>query len=215
MQGDDRGQAYTLEGVIAAIILASALLYGLQAVDVAPYTSDDRSDRRLDSLRTQVSDALAVAADNGTLKRAVTCINATTGDPHTLIGQPPNVVTGGNVAGLGAIMNGTVGDRDRQYIVLFDYWNASETRMDARMVYPNVTSPRVSFTREPVTVTRRVPVFNTTDVLEPASGVGCQPTGRTFEERMADGDDLWLSRDTRRVMDSELHNVVTVRVIAW
>lgn len=215
MTGRDRGQAYTLEGVIAAIILASALLYGLQAVDVAPYTSDDRDDRRLDTLRTQVSDALSVAADNGTLRRAVTCINGTTGNPHTQVGQPPNDVTGGNVAGLGAIMNGTMGQQNRQYMILFDYWNDSIDQVDTRVVYPNVTSPNVAFTREPVTVTHRVTVFNSTAIREPAGGAGCQPGSQTVADRLDSGDPFWLGADTRRVEHSELHAVVTVRVIAW
>lgn len=220
MGGSDRGQAYTLEGVIAAIILASALLYGLQAVDVAPYTTDDRSDQRLDSLRTQAADALSVAADQGTLRRAVTCINGSTsgphsGDPHSLIGQPPNDVSGGNVAGLGAILNGTMDDDDRRYMVLFDYQDPAADRSTYEVVYPNITSANVAFTREPVTVTHRLTVYDSTPLQEPVSGAGCQPTGRTIEERVADGDPFWLPEETRGVSDSELYAVVTVRVIVW
>lgn len=218
MTGADRGQAYTLEGLIAAIVLASAVLYGLQAVDVAPYTDDTRNDRQLETLRTQASDALSVAEDDGSLRRAVTCINGTTGEPHALIGQRPNAVTGGNVAGLGGIFNGSLNREERQYIVLFDYHNSSggSARIESRIIHPNVTSPEVAFTREPVTVTRHVAIYNSTRIQVPVSGAGCLPTDTTFAERWDNSSvDLWLPRETTGVADSELFAVVRVRVIAW
>jgi|GEM_PF-852684 len=214
MTGTDRGQAYTLEGLIAAIILASAVLYGLQAVDVAPYTADDRSDRRLEVLRTQVSDALAVAADNGTLRRAVTCIDPSTGDPHPRLGQPPNAVSGGDETALGSILNATVGGTERQYIVLFDYWSpdASPPRQLTKVVYSRSGSMQLTFTREPVTVTHQVPVFNSTTIRTNACNP--EPSGQTVEGR-ATSDDLYLPYSTPASSDRELYAVVTVRVIAW
>lgn len=225
MTESNRGQAYTLEGVIAAIILASALLYGLQAVDVAPYTSDDRSDQRLDTLRTQVADSLALAADTGSLERAITCINTSTQRPHERIGQPPNEQSGGNLTDLGSILNGTLGGGDRRYIVRFDYWNTSsppDGALNYTYVHPNDPG-ELQFTREPVTVTRQVTLYDSTPVRVPDdagtpdtySDDFCRPLDDTLGEWADDNPDFYLPEAYASDANRDPYGVVMVRVIAW
>lgn len=229
MSGRDRAQAYTLEGLIAAILVASAVLYGLQAVDVAPYT-EDRSDRDLDAFRTQVGDSLGVLGDAGALREAVTCLNTTSGAPRdgmpdVQVGQPPDDDSSdgdGNVTAVGHVLNQSLGINNREYIVVFDYWNESrgpDGAVDPLIVYPNTTSQSRSFSRETVTSTYRVAVYDSTPVHEvrddPRSGVeaSCRPTDQTLEARDSGSDPLYLPESS--TSNGPLYNVVTVRVIAW
>lgn len=64
---DDRGQAYTLESLIAALLLVTAVLFALQSVVITP-TSAGSLDRDVQAqLHQQASDALVTAANDGEL----------------------------------------------------------------------------------------------------------------------------------------------------
>lgn len=64
---DARGQAYTLESLIAAILLVTAVLFALQSVVITP-TSAGTLDRDVATqLHQQASDSLIVAANDGEL----------------------------------------------------------------------------------------------------------------------------------------------------
>ena len=68
---DDRGQAFTLEGFIAAIVLLTAVLFALQAVVITP-TTGGAVDRGVQAQGEQeVKDALLVGQTNGDLSKLV------------------------------------------------------------------------------------------------------------------------------------------------
>lgn len=59
----DRGQAYTLEGFIAAMVVLMALLFALQSVVITP-TTGGMADRTVQSqVQQETQDALMIAAD--------------------------------------------------------------------------------------------------------------------------------------------------------
>lgn len=67
--GSDRGQAYTLEALIAALLLVTAVLFALQSVVITP-TSAGTLDRDVQSqLQHEASDVLVTAANEGELSR--------------------------------------------------------------------------------------------------------------------------------------------------
>lgn len=63
MTGPDRGQAYALEGAVAATILLTALLIAAQSAAVAPHGTDARGSQS--QLQQETRDALVVAGDGG------------------------------------------------------------------------------------------------------------------------------------------------------
>lgn len=70
---DERGQAYTLEGFVSAMIVLMALLFALQSVVITPST-DGVGDRTVQAqLEQEAQDALLVAAteDDGNLTEMV------------------------------------------------------------------------------------------------------------------------------------------------
>ncbi|AGB36980.1 DUF7288 family protein [Natronococcus occultus] len=65
MTRPDRGQAYALEGAVAATILLTALLIAAQSAAVTPHGIDDRGSQTQSQLQQETRDALVVAGDDG------------------------------------------------------------------------------------------------------------------------------------------------------
>lgn len=66
----DRGQAYTLEGVMSAVLLLTALLLATNAVVITPTTEGTIDRDTMAQLGTQSDDVLAAAHERGALKEA-------------------------------------------------------------------------------------------------------------------------------------------------
>ena len=74
---DERGQAFTLEGLIAAIVLLTAVLFALQAVVITP-TTGGSVDRGVQAqVDQQLTDAMLVSAEDGNLSELVRYYSAT------------------------------------------------------------------------------------------------------------------------------------------
>ncbi|AFO58736.1 MULTISPECIES: hypothetical protein [unclassified Natrinema] len=68
--GGDRGQAYTLEGFIGAMVVLMATLFALQSVVIMPSTGGiDRADQA--QRQQEALDALVVAAEDGNLSETI------------------------------------------------------------------------------------------------------------------------------------------------
>jgi len=212
--GDDRGQAYTIEGIIGAIVVVSALVLGLQAVDIAPWT-DDSTERQTESLRVQIQDVLDAANDRDALRTAATCIDGDgTPRPH------PAVAAGGAAnnterAVFGTLLNRTLDENNQRYSVYLDYPNGTELNTTAITQDQDVT-------RSSVTVTRQIPLFDSDPVLEFDSDAGeCvtvqSPSNPAESETLGERnrtapDTIYLDNQDD---DSELYAVVKIRVVAW
>lgn len=69
--GEDRAQAYTLEGVLGALLIVIALLASMQVVVLTPATAGTVGDSVRAPLNGEVRSLLAAAATNGSLSRSV------------------------------------------------------------------------------------------------------------------------------------------------
>lgn len=209
---DDRGQVYTLEGIIGAVLIASALVLGLQAVDISPWT-DDNVDQGTESLRVQVEDLLSVANDRGDLRTVATCIDGDGNEsPH------PAVAAGGTQnatdrASFATLLNRTLEENNHRYRVSVVYPDENATGG----VSSATLTPERGVTRPSVTVTQQVALFDSDPVLgfDPNQGE-CVPvvaTNDTLGQRDADPDaDIYVGNQNR---DSDIYAVVKVRVVAW
>jgi hypothetical protein len=61
---DDRGQAFTLEGFVASIVLLSAVLFALQATVITPTSGGQVSESTRGQLSTEASDLMDALADD-------------------------------------------------------------------------------------------------------------------------------------------------------
>jgi len=92
----DRGQAHTLESVVAAIILLTAIAFALQVTIVTPLSASTSSQHIESQQRSVAQGVLANAADSGALQEAVLYWNSTGGRFHNTPVQqfytndPPN-----------------------------------------------------------------------------------------------------------------------------
>ena len=195
-----RGQAYSLEGIIAALIVAGAVLVGLQAVDTTPWTTNG-NDRPGELQQAQAEDLLAAAADDGSLSRVVRCVSDT-GMPYTNLAADPPL----NLTDFGYMLNQTFAKRGFQYRVslVHAHWNDST---DSR--YRNVTDlsgertdpagPAVTASRT-VTLTDDMQVYRNLD--------GCRDSRGTLSSvSKFYADDVDSS--------SPVYNVVQVRLVVW
>lgn len=194
-----RGQVYTLQGVIGALLVASALVLGLQAVDVAPWANDPTG-QNSEQLRTEVSDILEVAHDEGALRTAVTCV----GDNDT---PDSRIATSDNVTKLGSLLDRELTGTGTDYIVLFDYLNESGSTQ-RRVIYPQ---PQPRPTAGAVTATYQFTLHGTDHVHEVEAGE-CTPQDRTLRE----DDDFYIEDMSGGLTANQTsYNTVRVRVIAW
>jgi len=195
-----RGQAYTLQGVIGAVIVISSMILGLQAVDIATFTDDDRE---ASELRVQANDALDIAADADALRAAVTCV---AGD-----GRPSEtaVLTEQSTTEFGRILNETIAETS-DYRILVDY-PANDT---IQTVGIETDQSRPQDTT--VTASRQIALFDSDPVREP--GRDCRPRVG------ADGEPITLVEEDNRNADFYLENrdedgdlfaVVRIRVVVW
>jgi len=207
----DRGQAYTIQGVIGAILIASALVVGLQAVDISPWT-DDSTDDRAEALRVQTQDLLAAASDRDALRIGATCID---GDGN---GTPHPAVAAGTEANeterdaFGTLLNRTLTDTSTAYRVSLEY-NASA----GGAVESTPLTPDRAETRSSVSVTRQVVLTDSDRIHEFDDDRGkCVPvrTGNnTLGARDADPDASVYVDDQHP--DSDLYAIVRVKVVVW
>lgn len=192
-----RGQAYALEGIIGAVIVVSALVLGLQVVDIAPYDSSDQ--QATESARLQMADTLDAAQDSDALRTVATCL-AADDEPH------PNVAsTDGITTEFGDILANTTAE-SYNYQILLDYNTSSGVQtvpVDTESPLPNQPT---------ATVSRQVALFDSDTVYENPS---CRPRVG------ADGEPLTLEEESGDIYiedqdpSSELFAVVRIRVIVW
>ncbi|MUV89222.1 hypothetical protein GJ629_04350 [Halapricum sp. CBA1109] len=195
-----RGQAYTLEGFIAALIVASSVLVGLQAVDTTPWTASG-DDIGAEGRQVEAQDLLAVAAERGALDTAVRCVDGS-GQPYPRIASEP--IDGvENTTAFGPMLNGSFATRGFDYRVSFSYLDGAGGRATTVVEGEDaVTDGQV------VTASRTVVLTDSMASYERDGATGaCVPRGETLS---ADSDHY--VPDAR---SGPVYNVVEVRVEVW
>lgn len=156
----DRGQAYTLESLIAALLLVTAVLFAMQSVVITP-TSAGTQDRDVAAQQHQVaSDLLTTAANEGELSRLARfwdCSNpdggfATDSQSGTWAegeGYPTDTVP---IEDFGEALNYTF-DAGTRYNVELVYDNGSDGQGVSRIVYQGTPGDDVITASHTVTLT--------------------------------------------------------------
>lgn len=194
----DRAQAYTLEGTIAAIVIVMAVFYGLQAVDTGPWSGSP--DREADRLGTQAQDFLSVTAANGTLGNAVRCYSPS---------KP--VIDGGAIDDESATfehqLNHSFDSQGINYNLYVSYWNGSEGR--ERTVFTSTDGDALAIPQENAgSATYRLALYDDDRVRFNDGTQDCAATG----PKVSALDDFFIPDANP---DSELYNVVEVRLLVW
>jgi hypothetical protein len=202
----NRGQAHTLEGVVAGLVLLSGLLFALQATAVTPLSASTSSQHLENQQQTSAEGVLATAAEEGTLKPAVLFWDGEAPDPINEFHDADNgefYTSEAPPNGFGSILSQTFGGRGLAFNVYVVYQRQSDSRkVRQRMVYRGEPSDNA------VTASRLVTIYDS-------------------DELHADGDDDGIAEPTGTVISasnfyaldtgttSGVYNVAEVEVIVW
>jgi len=198
---DDRGQAYTLESLIAALLLVTAVLFALQSVVITP-TSAGALDRDVQAqLEQESNDVLVTAANEGELSRLARFWDCSTGTMASDSRSGPWAENQGYendiapVADLGESLNRTFSEGTR-YNLLLVYNNGTTENM-TRVIYQGTPGDEVVSTSYMITLTDRQQIT--------ARGVGRETVGScanpVIPKYSGSSGNVW--------------NVVEVRLVLW
>lgn len=193
-----RGQAHTLEAVVAGILLLTSLVFALQVTAVTPLSASTANQHIENQHQSSANGVLSVAADRGVLKDAVLYWNATGTTFHnadadpTYVNKPPT-------NGFGDILDSTFSDRGVTFNVYVAYQNNEGNILRQNMVFRGEPSDNA------VTATRTVTLFDD-DVLYDTNG---NPT----KDQLNDPNVDFYAPDA--APNSGVYNVVRMEVVVW
>lgn len=193
-----RGQAHTLEGIIGGLLLLSGLVFALQATAVTPLSASTSSQHIENQLEASGDGALAVAAENGSLKNATLSWNETGGRFHDLSDADDSYTAGGPPNGFGRLLTRTFTDRGVAFnVYLVPLSPAGEPSSPIELVYRGAPSDNAA------TASRIVTIYESDRLLN-ANG----DPGLTVNESTT-----FYAPDA--APNSTVHNLVQVRVVVW
>jgi len=201
----DRGQAYTLEGFVSAMVVLMAVLFALQSVVITP-TSGGLSDRSVQAqIQQEAQDALVVSDQDGNLSETIRNWN-TDDDPekfHKATVPGPdgnrtyNTTEFADQSRLGGILEQRFADNGYSYNVEIIYENDGEFNT-TYLVYQGAPSP------DAVTASYVVTLYENNILTADKS--------KQIALTDSEADDYPIPHET----DTELvYNIVEVRVIVW
>ncbi|WP_262178448.1 DUF7288 family protein [Haloarcula laminariae] len=188
-----RGQAYTLEGVLAAILVVTATVYGLGAIDTRAWEDETRAETQ--QLQQRASDVLSIAGESGALEAAVRCYG------------PGRDITGDRFpqAPFESILNTTFDSQANQYNLYFSYWNNESDTRETRLA--SETSGEAD-RRPPSSAAIASTSVTLTDSMNRTTGPQCNPIGLSIKR-----DSAFYIEDANP--SGPLYNVVEVRLVVW
>lgn len=189
-----RGQVYTLEAIISALLVIGAIVFALQSTAITPLTSSTANERLETQQQTIADDVLRVAAEQGTL--APTILYWDTSNKE-FIGVPTSdgFVSGGPPTEFGKQLNNTFKDKNIAFNVYLKHRTADnkDTKTET-IVYQGQPSDNA------VSAHQIVMLY---DNMKLNDG-----SGRTIKSVE---DNLYI----KDAASSGVYNVVEVRVVVW
>jgi len=153
----ERGQAFTLEGVTAAILLVGGLVFALQATAVTPLSASTSSQHIENQQQASAEGVLATGTDTGSLRVAVlfwndsSFHNAT--ESYYVDRIPPNR--------FGAALNRSFASR-RIVVNVNVYYQEGDRQRQQRMVYRGEPSDNAVSATTTITLTDDDPLYDDT-----------------------------------------------------
>ena len=189
-----RGQIYTLEAVIAAVLLMSSLVFALQVTAVTPLSASTSNQHIENQQRASASGVLTAAQEAGALKNATLYWDDSEGEFHNATGQreyytsdyPPNEfgnITERAFAGRGLAVN----------VRIYPHANSTDT---TRLVYRGEPSDNA------VSASRTVTIYDDDDLTAPNATK--KAAGSSFDEAVPEDSG-----------GNSVYNVVRVEVTVW
>jgi hypothetical protein len=210
----DRGQAFTLEAIVAGVLLLTSLVFALQVTAVTPLSSSTSSQHIENQQQAVAEGVLATSSDAGDLKRMVLFWNDTEG--QFWCGDAGDYYTSRRPdTGFGERIEEAFGGRGVAYNVYITYeTDTGETR--DRVIYRGEPSDNA------VSATRQVTLYDSDTLTQPVDtdddGDRCDDADEGFASRTASttttiSSNTFYADDTST--SSDVYNIVRVEVVAW
>lgn len=200
----ERAQVFTLEGVLAAVIVIVALVFALQTVVVTPATSGDSSAA---AESQEVDSALKSAAANGQLKRATLFWDRDTADITRFHGASEfryytrERFQSGDYPAFLIALDDRFGSTTSMTITV--HYRDGSGDMTSQLLVDG-GAPGAGAVRASTTVT----LFDSDQIVDD----GGKPTGTTLEDLQTNSSARFYAPD---VSGSDVYNVLEVEVIVW
>lgn len=197
-RGSDRGQAHTLEAVVAALLLVTSIGFALQMTVVTPLSASTSSQHIENQQRATASGVMASAAETGALTDTVLYWNDTAGSFHNTsalgyyTNDPPD-------SAFGHMLERAFDDESIAYNVNVHFVTPGGNHRQEELIYRGVP------TENAVSTTRTVGI-RADDRLIDEDG---SPTATTVET----ADKHFLGQASGH--DTHFYNTVRVEVVVW
>lgn len=192
-----RGQAHTLEAVVAGLLLLSSLLFALQITAVTPLSASTSSQHVENQQGSMASGVLSAAAENDSLKPAVLYWSDSDGKFHSDTGprgynnEPPD-------NGFGRMLERNLDDEGIIYNVYFTFQKPSGGLAEYPYIYRGTPSDNAVRASRTVTIHDHDELVNED---ESTSSMNVSESSTFFIDNQDNG--------------SPVYNVVRVEVVAW
>lgn len=198
----ERGQTFTLEAFVAAILLVTSVAFALQAVAISSNTASAGEAELKNQHADLAEGVLDEAVTNGSLRTTVLYWNETAeqfhyadGDGHYVSQLPPTP----NGTAFGDAMERTFGDRQVRYNVDLHYRNSTGDRQTQRLIESGTPND------EAVRVVETVTLYDNTTLVDESEN----PTTTSLSD--VEGTFYAPNVDD----ESPLYNVIRVEVVLW
>jgi hypothetical protein len=203
----DRGQAFTLEGVVGAIIILTAVVFALQSVVITPTTSGSVNPDVRQELQTEANDVLATAGQNETfgLQDYVLYWSQSTQRYAGSINQRVGYGSRTPPGNFGNLLLTTFSQRGRTYNVEFRYLtNETNRTKSVPFVYRGQPSD------DAVTATYRVTLYDNQTLTAPGSP---RVEIWQYDTDPTNNEDGYYP--IPNAIDGPVYNIVEVRLTVW
>lgn len=202
---DQRGQAFTLEAVVAAIVMLTAVAFALQVTIVTPLSASTSSQHIEGQQRSVAQGVLASAAEDGSLKEAVLYRNVTSGEFHDASSQgfytddPPDIEFGEKLE------QAFTGEGIAYNVIVYHQSQSDDIDVnEEQMILQGTPSDNA------VSATRTISLRNDDNIVD--------ADGSRNDTTVQEATGFYIRNGPANNAGSlghGLYNVVTVEVIAW
>lgn len=191
-----RGQAYTLESIVAALLIISSLIFALQVTAVTPLSASTSSQHIENQQRASAAGALTAAAETGNLKESISTIDSE-GRYYGEASDGAYVSTYPDDE-FGDILDRTFGGRGLAVDIAVRYQDGNTSWSSVQMVDRGAPSDNAVTATRSVTLYDDDPIYNETHDVNGTWG---------GDDPFAIGDDVHT--------DSDVYTVVVIEVTVW
>lgn len=184
-----RGQAYTLEAIVAALLIISSLIFALQVTAVTPLSASTSSQHIENQQRASATGALTAAAEANVLRDSVSTIDKS-GDYYDVNEYPDDE--------FGRILERSFDSGGLAVAVTIRYQDSPTTWDSTQMVERGSPSDHAVTAARSMTLYKDDPIYN-----ESRDESGTWGSDDPFDI----GDDVHP--------DSDVYTVVTIEVTVW